>query len=185
MAMQSCSNTTIFLIGNPQFYAKHDKFVQVLLHCTKKRRTIRSVCIDEAHLFAQHSSFRVEICKLSATFFLPLFNGSTLHPHLLCFTATLNKGDKNVLEDLVHTTFPLSSQMWASAEDFRQDHIYIKLKITSEYSANLKPIVEHCTNSNDSSYVFANSKKLTFTLLKSLDKKLDSLPKKVGVLHVH
>ena len=65
------------------------------------------------------------------------------------------------------------------------------MKISSEYSRNLDPVVAHVWDTEGSAFVFANSKVLTHSLVKSLECKLNHLRKTEGgdrhadVIHIH
>ena len=59
LGMKRSTSSTLFMLCLPQFMALHDDFVHALLQCGRCR-TLRSVCIDKAHLFAQQR------CRCSA-----------------------------------------------------------------------------------------------------------------------
>mmetsp|Transcript_266 Transcript_266/g.544 ORF Transcript_266/g.544 Transcript_266/m.544 type:complete len:395 (-) Transcript_266:695-1879(-) len=138
--LKRSTTTTYFLFGSPQFFALNQDFVDALLQCNDNERTLCSVSCDEAHLLAQHgSSFRSEIRKIGKTLFTPLFPPANAHrPIMIALTATMSLEDLATFSKLTTVEFPPErNRLWASPDQFAQEHISIQLKITSEFTKNL------------------------------------------------
>ena len=66
------TTTTVFIFSSPQYLATHDNFRDGLIKLAEKRM-LRSVQIDEVHIWGEHgSTFRPEIRFLAKHFFLPV-----------------------------------------------------------------------------------------------------------------
>ena len=185
--LKSSTTSTIFLVSSPQFMTKHKAFIDVLLHNCRVNRTLRSVMVDEAHVWAQHgSSFRYEMRQLSATFFKPLFRRGSSTPFFLACTATMNIRNTAFLSSLCAVGFPDEAKVWAEPHMFNQDYISVDIRIGSEYAKSLDETVTFLReNETGAAFVFANSKALTHSLVKSLEPKLDKLDHRPDVIHVH
>ena len=162
-------------------------FVNVLLHTCRPNRTLRSVMIDEAHVWAQHgSTFRSEMRELSSTLFKPLFGSGDSGIFFLGCSATMTKRHVTLLSSLCSVGFPDDAKVWAQANMFSQDYMSVHLKIGSEYSKALDDTVAFLSEDDcGAAFVFANSKALTHSLVKSLEPKLDHLANRPDVVHVH
>ena len=186
--IKSTTTSTIFLVSSPQFMANNKAFVDVLLHTCRPNCTLRSVMIDEAHVWAQHgSSFRSEMRHLSSNLFKPLFgHGDSDGIFFLACTATMTDRNVNFLSSLCSVGFPDEAKVWAEADMFSQDYISVHLRIGSEYSKSLDDTVAFLSEDDTgAAFVFANLKALTHNLVKTLEPKLDKLDNRPDVLHVH
>ena len=154
------SPTTIYEMGSPQLLALHEDFVETLIFCAKKG-TLRSITVNEAHLYAQHgSSSRAQIRANQEKLFKRILNNN-VRPIVLAMTATMGEIELKQLEGLLRTEFPMKCRTWASCDDFNQDQIEIKVKISSEYLRHLETVVDFVDTGNGEKHVcvFANSKK--------------------------
>jgi len=75
--------------------------------------------------------------------------------------------------------------MWGSLESFQQRNITITQRCSSKYTANLDHLVSYVTSNSGAAFAFAKSKKLTHSLLTSLERKLDKEGVDVDVVYLH
>ena len=139
LSVPANTSHTVYVFASPHLLAMFPGVQNALLNCARKG-TLRSVTLDEAHLFVkQGATFRPKIRMLGATFFQPLYKNKSpkKRPFLVCTTATNSKNDQGWLEEMTHVVFPPEHQCWASALDFRQQSI--KMKKSQEWllEANL------------------------------------------------
>ena len=117
-------STTIFIFSSPQFMAKNPAIMNALLNNCARKGNLRSITIDEAHLWAKHgSSFREEIRYLQHNFFAPLYAGNAIGPIFLTLTATMSMLTLAIFSSLTSVGFPLEKRVWADAEAFVQTNI--------------------------------------------------------------
>jgi superfamily II DNA helicase RecQ len=180
------TSTTVFLFASPQFLARFKKFRNAIFTCNH-RGTLRSLMLDEVHLLSQHgSSFRPEIRMICDRLIKPIMaKPPSKRPHHLQLTATLSTGDRKMAGNLTGVGFPAEYTFWAKPEGFRQDAIKIQYRIGSDYTASLKYVVDHLRNHATSAFVFANARRLTQSLTKTLEDKLDEEGITCDVVHIH
>mmetsp|Transcript_15996 Transcript_15996/g.27214 ORF Transcript_15996/g.27214 Transcript_15996/m.27214 type:complete len:404 (-) Transcript_15996:1753-2964(-) len=128
--LQDDTTSTIFLFTSPQFLCQQsNKPLLDELISAHKRGVLRVVGIDEAHLFVQHSSFRVEIHMLTELFFKKVFDKERpkSHPVLLAMTATMPDRFVPKLEALIATRPPMVRP--PELDHFEQRHIKMEFGV--------------------------------------------------------
>jgi len=184
-----CKNTltTIFIFSSPQFMAKNPAIMNALLNNCARKGTLRSITIDEAHLWAKHgSSFREEIRYLQHNFFAPLYAGNAIGTLFLALTATMSMLTLAIFSSLTSVGFPLEKRVWADAKAFAQTNIKMQHLVSSEYTKNLNHVVEYCRDHpSGGAFIFVNTKSLSHKLLPLLKRKLAENDIAVDVVHVH
>ena len=166
---------TVYVFVSPHLLAAQHSIRNVLLNCATLG-TLRSVTLDEAHLLAkQGASFRPEIRMLSKMFFRKLFANKlpSKRPYLLAVTATNSTSDQARLEGITCVSFPPEYCSWASAADFRQRQINMKMAITGNYSTNTNLVLRHLAEHTSSAFVFFNTRSLLPGVIKHLEGKID------------
>jgi superfamily II DNA helicase RecQ len=181
------TTTTVFIFASPQLIADNTTLRSALLNNCARKGTLRSITIDEAHLWAKHgSSFREEIRFLQHEFFAPLYAGNDGGPLFLAMTATMSKPTLATFMSLTSVGFPLANRVWADAVAFAQPNIAMSHVVSSEYTKNLNSVVEHCRdNPTGGAFVFVNMKTLSHKLLPLLEAKLADSRVAVDVIHIH
>ena len=67
------TSRTVYLFASPHFLSTYTGVRNTLLNCARRNGTLRSITLDEAHLFAKQGAlFRPEIRMLGVIFFAPL-----------------------------------------------------------------------------------------------------------------
>ena len=182
------SSTTTFLLCSPQFLVDYPEFVNVLVRVCIAKRTLRSVVIDEAHLYALHGmSFRADMRVLQDTFFAPLFAGGKERNTIffIAGTATMSAPLLLRLSSLTHVGFPDAHRVWASADEFQQDYIQMSFVPGSNYTKNLDLLVNFVATKRGSAFLYCNSKVQTHKMVENLELKLDKQSLRVDVVHIH
>ena len=181
------TSTTIFIFSSPQFMANNPSIMNSLLNNCARKGTLRSITIDEAHLWAKHgSSFCEEIRYLQHNFFAPLYAGTNSGPIFLALTATMSKQTLATLSSLVAIGFLLEKRVWADAEAFAQRNIDMHHQVSSDYTKTLDCVVDYCRDHpSGGAFVFVNTKSLSTRMLPLLEGKLGEKNVAVDVIHVH
>ena len=124
----------MYVFASPHLLVMFPGVRNALLNCARKG-TLRSVTLDEAHLFVkQGATFRPKIRMLGATFFQLLYKNKSpkKRPFLVCTIATSSKNNQGRLEEITRVLFPPKHRCWAYASDFRQRSIKMKTKVGSD-----------------------------------------------------
>jgi len=147
---------------------------------------LRSVAIDEVHLWAKHgSSFRSEIRQLKNDFFHPTFKNANKCPLFVGASATLSKLGLSVISDLTTIGFPIDHCVWAEYSQFEQDSIHMTHNLTSTYTKQLDKVTDYLAGNEGAAFIYCNSKALTHKLLPSLEAKIDDRSIEADVIHIH
>lgn len=179
------TTTTIFFFCSPQFLVTKQSFLQSIIDLAKKG-IVRSISIDEAHLWAkQGSSFREDIRQLKHDFFLPIFRDPKFSPLFFGVTATMSQITRSILSDLTTIGFPPDCRVWADFNQFEQDSIVMNHIVTSDYTRSLKKVVDYLADNEGSAFIYCNSKALTNQLLTPLETKIDERGIVADVIHIH
>ena len=140
------TTSTIFLFVSPQFLCtKANKPLLDELLSAHKRKILRVVAVDEAHLHVQHSRFRVEILMLRELFFKKVFSNDDprSHPVFLAMTATMPKQYIPRLIDLTNVQLSVSGEsiFRGNRQHFSQRNIQFGFKVRDSYNAGLDRLV--------------------------------------------
>ena len=184
------TQTTIFVFASPQFLAKYQHIRRVLVEDCKRAGTLRSVTIDEAHLFAQHgSSFRPEIRHCANHVIKPIRKRTSTdqsRPFYVLLSATMSLGDRTTLSNMTGVGFDSDDFIVrGTPSDFLQEGITMIHKVGSEFTRHLDHGIKHLQQESSSVFIFANSRRLTNDLLKAFEGKLDKLGIEADVMHIH
>ena len=140
------SSTTMLLLCSPQILATNQNLRHALI-AASKRKVLRLVAIDKAHLYAMHGrSFRESIRILKRVFFAVLFNvRARCHPLCLLMTAIMMPSQLQSVSDLTTIDWTKKHhQQWSSPSEFRQRYIEMDLKVTGDIGQKAFPaVVEH------------------------------------------
>ncbi len=124
--MKESTTSTVFLFVSPHYLTRHSSMVDAIVDA-KKRNALCAVGIDEAHLYALHSSFRMCIRLLENVFWKRIFpaDGEDSWPKFFAMSATMTEEIINLLKELVGGAVDLGSSMriWPSREHFEQRSI--------------------------------------------------------------
>lgn len=189
-AMLADTDTTTFVFASPQFLAKYDHIRRVLVEDCKRRGTLRSVTIDEAHLFAQHgSSFRPEIRHVAEHVIKPIRRRTDTdrsRPFYVLLSATMSLSDMTALSNMTNVGFDKEEFIIrGTPRDFLQETITMTHKVGAEFTRHLDKGVNHVKEKSSSVFIFANSRRLTKDLLKAFEGKLDKMGIEADVMHIH
>ena len=173
-SLPKLTSSTVILFGSPQFFCNNLHFIDALFQCNNNR-LLRSVVIDEYHLFAQHGgSFRPEIRMFSDIFIRRIFNMSPRErPFFVALTATMSLNDLGAGSAITRVGFPQRYRYWAEADDFDQPNTTLIHRVGSDFTKNLDRVVKHFQTTQSAAFIFANSRRLTVNLRKALEEKLD------------
>ena len=180
------STATKFFFISPQYLVKHADVRNTLLKCARNG-VLRSITIDEAHLWAQHgTSFRYEIRHLQKTFFQPIYSGNGEGPLFLATSATVSLSTVASISNLTAVGFPHPNRVVASAEDFGQHYITMQHKVSHEYTKSLDAVVDYAiANPTGCAFVFVNSKAQSHRIVPKLEAKLDMKKVTADLIHIH
>jgi len=179
------TTTTIFLFSSPQFLCKNRNFCSILINLGRVGM-LRSVAIDEVHLWAKHgSSFRSEIRQLKNDFFDPTFKNSNRSPLFVGASATLSNLALSMISELTTIEFPIDHCVWAEYSQFEQDSIHMSHNLTSTYTKQLDKVIDYLADNEGTAFIYCNSKSLTHKLLPSLEAKIDDRSIEADVIHIH
>ena len=184
------TQTTIFVFASPKFLAKYQHIRRVLVEDCKRAGTLRSVTIDEAHLFAQHgSSFRPEIRHCAEHVIKPIRKRTptdTSRPFYVLLSATMSLGDRTTMSKMTDVGFDSEKFIVrGTPSHFLQESITMIHKVGAEFTRHLDLGVHHLQNKASSVFIFANSRRLTNDLVKAFEGKLDKLGIEADVMHIH
>ena len=144
--MREDTTSTIFLIASPQFMTRESSkgLMDAILKAHKDRRLLRTVVIDEAHLYVQHSSFRTAIRMLKDTFFKIVFpeDDPSGHPNFVLASATMTPGMVKSAETLTNVKFPPDSRIWPGEDHYRQRDIKMDYGVSNTYASKMNEIVD-------------------------------------------
>mmetsp|Transcript_31075 Transcript_31075/g.69711 ORF Transcript_31075/g.69711 Transcript_31075/m.69711 type:complete len:694 (-) Transcript_31075:1581-3662(-) len=143
--MEEDTTSTIFLIASPQFMTRESsKDLMSAILNAHKRRLLRTVVIDEVHLYVQHSSFRTAIRMLKDTFFKIVFPEAdpSGHPNFVLASATMTPRMVRSAEALTNVKLPSECRIWPGEEHFQQREIKMVYSVSNTYTGNLNQIVE-------------------------------------------
>ena len=183
------STTTLFLLCSPQCLADNHKFRRALIGGAK-RKVLRLVAIDEAHLFAMHGrTFRESIRVLRICFFSVVFrNGLDYHPLFLLLTATMTIPLLEGISHLTRVDWTLKSrQQWSSPSDFRQRYIKMGFDVTGDIGQIALPILVKKLREDKTMYacIFVNFRSETVKWGGVLEEQIADAKMDVDVLEVH
>ena len=187
-AMKTSSTTTIILLASPQFLCNHKEFVDVLLKKCLPNKTLRSIMIDEAHLWAEHGmTFRPEIRILGETLLKPIYQRRDNSIFFLAGTGTMSECNLKGFTTLTSIAFKADARTWSKSEEFCQDYIKMQIQVGSDYTKALdKTVTCIDKDSGDGAcFIFANSKGLTHRIVEKLEAKLDDVETDADVIHIH
>mmetsp|Transcript_10303 Transcript_10303/g.15594 ORF Transcript_10303/g.15594 Transcript_10303/m.15594 type:complete len:602 (+) Transcript_10303:55-1860(+) len=147
--LDDTTTSTIFLFASPQFLCnKANKPLLDELLSAHKRKILRVVAVDEAHLHVQHSSFRVEILMLRDLFFKKVFNKDDprSHPVFFAMTATMPKQYIPRLVALTNVQLSRDNIFRGNQKHFSQHNIQFGFKVRDSFNAGLDRLVGVITN---------------------------------------
>jgi superfamily II DNA helicase RecQ len=180
------TRSTIFLFCSPQIIQNDARVKNCLLEAHSKL-ILKSVFLDEVHLYVEHgSSFRDDISNLKETFFSKLFpaNNRLVHPSFCAMSATFTKKHQNNLHKLIGFSMPPRGIRWALADDFCRREIDIRFSVSDDFtSSGLTPFFKDIVVVSDASIkgiVYCNSVKDAINQLKKINGMLDNAVDFVG-----
>ena len=102
--MKEGTTSTVFLFVSPHYLTRHPSMVEAIVDA-KRRNALCAVGIDEAHLYALHSNFRMCIRMLETVFWKRIFpandEDSDSLPKFFAMSATMTEDIINSLKKLV------------------------------------------------------------------------------------
>ena len=190
--MRGDGSDTLVLFCSPQYLVDHHVFRAALLDC-HRRRILRLLGLDEAHIYAMHGrSFRGCIRVLRDVFLVFLFGPNASHsPLFLAMTATMPKSLLEHFSALTHVNFGNPRhQLWASAENFQQRNISIQLRVRGGRQdlkqCVLAPIVDLLRHDKEAHvYLFVNFRSEVVLGMSSLEDMLSEALLREGVLGIN
>ena len=177
--MDGSSKRTLVLLASPQFIAAPgNKAVLKSILEANKRRVLRSVVVDEAHLLAQQSVFRIAIRMLKDLLFAPIFpTGKEKDwPILLVMSATITTRSREKIEELIGVKFPDRCRLDLGHDHYSQRNIRLEYYLSGQHAAYLEWIAAYLENEeNDSEQcvIFSTNSSSTISLADKLTAKLN------------
>ena len=147
--MDVSSTRTLVLLASPQFIAAPgNKAVLESILKANQRRMLRSVVVDEAHLFAQQSDFRISIRMLKDLIFTPIFppNKEKDWPILLVMSATITARSRERIEKLIGVDFPDHCRLDLGPDHYAQRNIKLEYYLSGQHAAYLGQLVADLAN---------------------------------------
>eukprot|EP00984_Skeletonema_dohrnii_P032361 scaffold26378_cov206-Skeletonema_dohrnii-CCMP3373.AAC.2 len=187
--LKETTTSTIFLFTSPQFLCKQtSEALLTALISSRRRNVLRVVGIDEAHLFVQHSSFRVEIHMLTELFFKKIFDeDDKSHPIFLAMTATMPLQYIPKLEELTNVSLEKCREFRPAPEHFMQQNIKMEYHVnTVTFATALDKLVTVIRNTVSDTVVVLTTLPATAKSLEAkLCEKLNKAKCNVDVVIVH
>ena len=177
--MDVSSTRTLVLLASPQFIAAPgNKAVLESILKANQRRMLRSVVVDEAHLFVQQSDFRIAIRMLKDLLFAPIFPPSKEEdwPILLVMSATITARSRERIEKLVGVGFPDRCRLDLGPDHYAQRNIKLEYYLSGQHAAYLQWLVVDLMDkekNDEQMVVFSTFSSSTISLANKLSTKLD------------
>jgi len=151
--MRADTNTTIFAFASPQLLATYDYVRNAIVGKCRRNGTLRSITIDEAHLFAQHgASLREEVRHCC----LHVFKAARKNvlgrplPFYLLVSATMSLADMTSMSSMTDIGFDEPQYVIrGTPEDFAQESITMLIKIGDGYTREVDRVVSHLHNKTE------------------------------------
>ena len=153
MEISPRSSSCMYLFCSPQDLVKKACLRIAVLECCR-RKTLRLVVIDEAHLYAMHgSTFREPIRLLHKLFFSIVFGVGQWHPLFLAMSATMTAPLVASLSTLTNVDWTDKRfHLWSNTTQFRQRNISIGFGITSDIGTQAIPRLVEFLSGNPTMY---------------------------------
>ena len=153
MEISDSTTSSMYIFCSPQDLVNKAYLRIALLECYR-RKTLRLVVIDEAHLYAMHgSTFREQIRLLHNLFFRIIFGVGKWHPLFLAMSATMTAPLVASLSRLTNVDWSDERfHLWASTAQFRQRNISIGFGITSQIGEQAIPMLVQFLAENPTMY---------------------------------
>ena len=153
MEISNSTTSSMHIFCSPQDLVNKAYLRIALLECYR-RKTLRLVVIDEAHLYAMHgSTFREQIRLLHNLFFRIIFAVGKWHPLFLAMSATMTAPLVASLSRLTNVDWSDERfHLWASTAQFRQRNISIGFGITSQIGEQAIPMLVQFLAENPTMY---------------------------------
>jgi hypothetical protein len=143
-SLQADDDSTVFIFCSPQALQNRPKVQQALLRAHSKL-VLKSVFVDEVHLYVDHgTSFREDISSLTQSFFSLVFppNNVQVHPAFCAMTGTFTKAHADSLHSLLGFVIPSTGVLWGSPSDFSKRGITIKYSVSDDFTTTaIKPML--------------------------------------------
>ena len=187
--MRADTNTTIFAFASPQLLATYDYVRNAIVGKCRRNGILRSITIDEAHLFAQRGASFCKEVHYCCSHMIKAARKNVLGcplPFYLLLSATMSLADMTVLSSMTDIGFDEPQYVIrGTLKDFAQESITMSLRIGNGYTREVDRVVTHLHNKLSSAFVFVNTRRLLNNVLTSLEGKLDKRGINTDIMNIH